>query len=223
MPNSRPSSLSNLMTQIELNKFYEHPVARVSFGLILSIICVLFFAIFAIKPTLETMAQLLKQIDEKKIVDQKLDLKILALGTARQNLSAAADTVKVLDVAVPSTPHFTQLLVVVEKLAVENNVSILSLSTPNIPLESTSSARLANPVVSSISFTLNLKGTYEDLVAFLRRLQNVQRIIVVDRFDISPQPQDQATGTTTSLLQLRVDGRTFTFAPPQASPVGKAQ
>jgi hypothetical protein len=62
-----------------LNDFYHKPVAMVSLELFLSIGAVVFFAIFAVRPTLLTMADLIKEIEDKRALDQQLQQKIASL------------------------------------------------------------------------------------------------------------------------------------------------
>ncbi len=204
MPIQRPT-LQKIMIQAQLNKFYSHPVARVSMGLVLTILTVVFFALVAIKPTLQTMAELIRTIDDRKIVDQKLSQKIAALSSAQAELASKQQAAQILDVAIPSTPTFTLLLKEVEKLISEQNVTLVSLIAQSVPTE-------RDPKTSSISdlqsipLTLTVTGSYENLIATLKSLYTLQRVLVVDRVDILP-PSDQDTTT----LNMSVALRAFAF------------
>lgn len=200
MPLQKPS-LNKIIIQAQLNKFYSHPVARVSFGLILTIVTIVFFALVAIKPTLETMAELIRSIDDKKIVDQKLSLKIAALSSAQAELASKQDAAKIIDVAVPSTPQFTLLLKEVEKLVSVHGVSMTSLVAQSVPTERDPS-KVLTADFQSIPLTLTMSGSYEDLTSTLRDLYSLQRILVIDRIDILP-PSDQDTKSLTMTVAVR--------------------
>lgn len=204
----RPS-LSRTMLQMQLARFYDKPVARVSTSLILSILCVTFFAFAAIRPTLQTMADLIKQIEQKREVDQKLTVKINALSTAQKELSEKEETVKsVLGLAVPSTPQFNELLRVLEKLASEHSVLLVAFTTAAVPVERTplDVPGTKAPTLESIEFSLAFEGSYEQLAATLQDIQNLKRIMIVDQFLFTETAQDNSTK-----LLLTVSGRAFTF------------
>jgi uncharacterized protein (UPF0333 family) len=63
-----------------LMDFYQKPIARVSIELILSVLIVILFAVFAIRPTLITMAELVKEIEDKKELSEQMNLKLASLA-----------------------------------------------------------------------------------------------------------------------------------------------
>ena len=204
MPTQRPS-LNKLILQAQLNKFYSHPIARVSLGLILTILTLVFFALVAIRPTLQTMAELIRTIDDKKIIDQKLSLKIAALSSAQAELATKAEAANILDVAVPSTPTFSLLLKEVEKLISEHDVTLISLIAQSVPIERDPTT-VATTDLQSIPLTITLNGSYTNLLETLRQMYSLQRILVIDRVDMLP-PSDQDTET----LNMSVAARAFAF------------
>ena len=84
-----------------LNKFYENPVARVSIELFLSIFTVIFFAVFAIRPTLLTIADLIKEIEDKEDLIVQLDRKIASLSSAETEYRKFYYQLGLLDEAIP--------------------------------------------------------------------------------------------------------------------------
>lgn len=200
----RPS-LNRLLLQAQLNKFYSHPVARVSVGLVLTIITVVFFALVAIQPTLQTMAELIKTIEDKKVVDQKLSAKIATLSIAQAELASKQEAANILDVAIPSTPTFPLLLKQIEKLISEQDVTLTSLTAQGVPIERDPTT-VTTTDLQSIPLTLTVSGSYPDLIATLTSLYSLQRILVIDRVDLLP-PSDQETQT----LNMSVAMRAFAF------------
>jgi Tfp pilus assembly protein PilO len=208
MPIQRPS-LDKTIIQIELNRFYEKPVTRISVALILTLISISFFALAAIRPTLQTMAQLLKQIDEKKTLDTQLSQKIQALTVAQKNLLEKEPLFPALAIAIPPSANFSTLMTVIEKVASENQVVFNSAQIQKVPLEEkiniTATGRLN---LVSYPITLSFSGSYENLINTMKKLQSLKRIIVVDRFDVSNQKSDQATE---NVLTLTMSVRAFSF------------
>ncbi|PWU23654.1 hypothetical protein C5B42_02235 [Candidatus Cerribacteria bacterium 'Amazon FNV 2010 28 9'] len=200
----RPT-LSGLMIQRELNKFYAHPMAQLSTGLVLTILATSFFALAAIKPTLETMAGLLKEIDDKRTIDQQLTTKISALATAQSELSTKGESAKVLLDAVPTTPDLPTLLKMMEKLATEHTVTFTSMIIPQIPTER--DPNNSGVELESIPVSVTFSGSYQELSALLSDIENLQRVIVIDRIDIVP-----TTDTNQQTLSMAVTMRAFAFA-----------
>lgn len=203
MPIQRPS-LSKALLQKELNRFYAHPVARVSFGLILTILAVMFFALVAIKPTLETMGDLIKQIEEKQAVDRQLSQKITALSAAQSELAAKEVAAGVITKAVPTTPEFTRFVTIIERIASDHNVSFTSMVISTVPVERDTTHDGIE--IESIPFTAGFSGGYPDLLATLIDLEKMQRLIVVDRVDMVP-----TADTDSSVITFSVAGRAFAF------------
>lgn len=189
------------MLQAQLNKFYSHPVARVSFALVLTVLATLFFALVAIRPTLQTMAELIKQIEDRKQVDQKLSQKIATLSSAQAELAAKQADATALDKAVPSTPSFTLLLKEIEKLTSESNVVLVSLIVQSVPTER-DPATVMTTEAESIPLILTFSGSYDNLLQMLHGLTSMQRVLVVDRLDVLP-PTDKDTGTLNMSIALR--------------------
>ncbi len=208
MPIQRPS-LDKTIIQIELNKFYEKPVTRISAALILSLISIAFFALAAIRPTLQTMAELLKQIDEKRTLDTQLSQKINALSVAQKNLLEKEPLFPALSIAIPQTADFTTLMTAIEKVASEHQVQFNSAQIQKVPLEEKATIT-PNGKLNLISYpiTLSFTGSYQNLIDVMRELQGLKRIIVVDRFDVTTQKKDNSNPDA---LTLTVSVRAFSF------------
>jgi Tfp pilus assembly protein PilO len=209
MPVQRPS-LQKLLLQVKLNKFYAKPVARVSLGLVLSILTILFFAIVAIKPTLDTMAELIKQIEEKQQIDRKLSLKITALASAQTELATKEAPSAILDKAIPSTPDFNILLSMIEKIGSERGITFNSLLVTTVPKERSatiSATTLTANNIESIPVSLSINGTYSQLFTALQDLQNLQRLVTIDRVEIVPPANSDDTN-----LNMTISLRAFALS-----------
>ena len=79
------------------------PAARVSLAVVGTIIFTGFLAVFALKPTLTTVAGLWKEINTEKEIIIGLDRKLKLLQTAKQNYDQASSRLYLLDRAIPTT------------------------------------------------------------------------------------------------------------------------
>lgn len=168
-----------------LDQFYTKPIAVVSFELLLSLGLVIFLGFFAIKPTLTTMSDLIKEIEDKTELRDQLDKKIAALATAQTEYIALESRLPVLNEAIPSQPELIRSLKVIEKLAGENNIVIESISVTSIPEEKP--AEVSNSKLQRVPLPVNVTvtGDYVSIRAFVEALRNVRRSYVVDTVSFS--------------------------------------
>jgi len=168
---------------ITLQQFYQKPIAKVSLELFLSIATILFFAIFAIRPTLLTMSDLLKEIEDKEKLDKQFSQKIAALSTVQPLYLQLQDQLSILDDALPSNPQLIYSLKVIEKIASDVHLVISSINVVKIPEEKinqdnvialTSFEKIDVPLIISIS------GDYSSIRQFVESLKEYRRSFVID-------------------------------------------
>jgi Tfp pilus assembly protein PilO len=195
MPNRREQ------LTITLIQFYQQPVAKVSLELFLSIGTVIFFAIFAIRPTLITMSELVKEIEDKRELSGQLSQKIASLSTAQSEFTVVESRLVVLDEAIPSSPQLINALKIIEKLASENNVVISTLTTPEIPTETTNMSQTLERV--NLPLTVSLTGDYLSIRRFVEALQASRRTFVVDTVTFTTS-DERGAKTLRALVTLAI-------------------
>lgn len=152
--------------------------------LIFSIVAVIFFAIFAIKPTLQTMSELVKEIEDKKALDEQLDQKIASLNTAQGQYQKFSSQFYLLDEAIPKTALLMQSLKIVEKTASENNLVIQGITISAVPDE-LSTTTVDKATRELLTFNVNLTGDYLKIRQFINDLINSRRLMIVDQVNFS--------------------------------------
>jgi Tfp pilus assembly protein PilO len=163
-----------------LTKFYKTPVAKVSLELFLSIGAVIFFALFAVRPTMLTMFDLIKEIEDKRKLDQQLQQKVAALSTAQAVYLNYEDRLKVLDEAIPSSPQFVYSLKLLEKVASEQKLIITNILVNEIPDEETADISQKKIERKSIPVTITIAGDYVTIRGFIEDVLALRRTFVVD-------------------------------------------
>jgi Tfp pilus assembly protein PilO len=166
-----------------LHAFYEKPMAKVSLELFLSIGLITLLGVFAIQPTLMTMSDLVKEIEQKKELDEKLGKKISALQSAQVVYTSIEPRLSLLEEAVPSKPQLVRTLKIVEKLASENNVVITGISTQSIPPEVSSDT--LTPVRQNMPLTVSVRGDYPSIRNFVNTMLLSRRTFIVDTISFS--------------------------------------
>jgi len=168
-----------------LNQFYAQPVARVSFELLISILVIVFFAAFAIRPTLLTMSDLIKEIDEKRTLDKALGQKISALGSAQGEFQSLQSRLVVLDEAIPSQPDLVSGLKILEKIASDQNLAITALTVSKIPPEPTEPIVFPKAKRLNTLTTVTVTGDYPTIRQFVEELRNSRRAFLVESINFS--------------------------------------
>jgi len=163
-----------------LSEFYAHPIAKVSLEIFFSVTTVILFAVFAIRPTLLTMADLVKEIDDKKVLVDKLNQKIAALSTIQSGFLPSQDQLAVLDEAIPPTPQFENAILIIEKIASKNNLLIESMSAKEIPKEPVTDVDFSQKSRTSRPIQVILVGDYPSIRQFVEDILNARRAMVVD-------------------------------------------
>jgi Tfp pilus assembly protein PilO len=163
-----------------LRQFYDQPIAQVSLELFFSVIAVIFFALFAIRPTLLTMSDLVKEIQDKRDLNQKLSQKVAALSSVQGEYLGLQDRLKVLDEALPSSPKFDEAVSIIEKIASDNRLTIVAMEAKEIPKEETLNLPLENQMRLSKPLTVTVIGNYPSIRQFIDSIRNTRREISVD-------------------------------------------
>ena len=182
--------------------FYHKPVARVSLELILSVIAVVFFAIFAIRPTLLTMSDLVKEIEDKKELDRQMDLKVASLRTAEEQYNLYQDNFYLLDQAIPRKFNLVQSLKMIEKIAGEDQLVINRIAVSDIPeplSDRLISEQLGQLERSFILLNVEVIGDYLQIRRFVEKLISLRQLIIVDQVSFSKQTE---TGSLTAQMRL---------------------
>lgn len=160
------------------------PAVQVSLTLVLSIFVITVFIVFALRPTIISIATLKKTISESEETLTKLNTKISSLEQASVELESFKSALPALNVAIPNTgADYSSLTSVTESLAIQTQTSLESESLGPTLLYS----RILSPfapstkqVVIELPFSARIVGTYSDAIAYLERLITMERIVSID-------------------------------------------
>jgi len=145
--------------------------------LVFTITALSFFGLFAINPTLSTIANLNKQLSDSKFVEKQLQDKINNLYLLQQKYSELTpDMPYVLD-SFPKNPQVPLLVAQLQSLAQSSNIEITSLQTfevevPNSPVDTKN--------YYAFTFSVFANGSYENLSRFINSVVKMQRIVSIN-------------------------------------------
>lgn len=156
--------------------------------LLLSLITISVFGLFALKPTFFTISQLLKNIETKKETIAQMDQKIADLATAQKNYDREFTQISLLETAVPNTPSPNTFIRQIEGIAQQNSVDILGASVGESVL-----AGEIKEGSQSINVSVSVSGNYSALVDFLSDFQNLRRPSLIETFSLSLASQEDVS------------------------------
>lgn len=189
---------------VNVQHLYKRRDVVVYTGLTLSLLAIAFFGLFALRPTIATIAALIKEIDQKREIEVKLEKKLETLRTASTNYSLVADARVLVEETLPEKPYLAQLVYQLEGLAQELGLAINSLGFDEVALlgkrQKAKPKKIAGP--SEIAFSISLTGNYPALSSFLASLEELRRTIKVTSFGFSMSQKEEI-----EIIRLSITGK----------------
>lgn len=181
----------------------------------LSLFTIIIFAVFALRPTLLTIAKLTNEIETKKETVAKMDRKIQNLKDARELYDQESDNIQLLNRAVPINPLPETLVRQIQGVSNENEVNVASVSIGEVALinESGTIKKAGEPGSlpensGAVSFSLNSTADYLSFFGFLLALEDLQRPVKIDSVTLETNKTNKGRA-----LVLHASGRTPYFIP----------
>ena len=169
--------------------------------IVLTLIASIILGLFAINPTLSTIANLQKQLDDNKFVEQKLEQKINNLSILQQKYSLIEPDLDSIKNAVPQTPETTALLGQIQAVAKESDLSIVNMQTSQVDFPP---IIIGQQKYSAFNVSISVQGKYAQMASFINEVVNIQRIIVINTATISKNTDNNAVA-----LRLVINGTVY--------------
>ena len=155
---------------------------RAFLEIILSLSTVIVLLLFALKPTVLTIIDLLQQIEEKQSTLSALTQKVADLQVAGNLLQRNQGFIPNINVAVPSRPNPNTLSEQALGLAAKNSASILGVSINQITLMGLDTGKGVPGIkplpanAKEMSFSISVRGAFSNLAAFIRDFENLRNL-----------------------------------------------
>jgi len=147
-----------------------------------TLIAIVIFGLFAINPTLGTIADLSKQLDDSNFVNQQLTQKVANLTKLQQQYATTQKDIPVVLAAIPTTPTIALFIGQIQTIANTANVELVRFQTfpVEIPLGD-------QPVASYTSyiFSADVQGDLTNINAFITSLNSFSRITTIDGISVT--------------------------------------
>lgn len=166
--------------------------------LTLTLVTIMFFGLFAISPTLGTITDLQKQIDDTTFVHQSLQTKIANLTSLQEKYTTIQGQLPALYAVIPQTPSLDILVGQLHSLADTAQVQITRIQTFPVDLLPTPKSKYL-----SYAFTIEAQGTYTGLQGYVASLGTFNRLVTFDTISITH------TGHDTDTYRLNTRGSAY--------------
>ena len=206
MPNTNTNKNKKLLSKFSKDFYLEKVIpalkeekAQRYITFVLTLFAICFFSVFAIAPTLTTIVDLQKQLEDNKFVDFQLQQKISALSTLEQRYTAIQETLPAIYAALPQTPQVPLLFGEIQALANTNQVKVARIqsSTELAPLNDKKGAQ-------SFEISFDIAGQKDTLFAFLTDLTKLDRIMTLERITIAKNEAKEIQPGLTGELRLSI-------------------
>ena len=154
---------------------------------LLAIVLVWYFVLYAPLGDDLDSAQAQKTEEQKKTDSLQADL--ARLQSQQKNGTQQQALLRKLDAAVPEQPDLAEFIIQANEIADQSGISFLSIA-PTPPAAGTGGA-------SVIALTISIQGSFFQLQDYLRLLEKLERLVIVDSLTISASG-GSSSGTGTS-------------------------
>lgn len=186
-------------------RYRQREDAKAYLEILLSLLTVSILAVFALRPTLLTISQLVKEIEAKRQTLAQLNSKIDNLVKAQTLYNNERESIERLKEAIPTDPEPDVLVRQFEGLSSSTQTPLSGLALGQaVVLGSDSTDIPPNfpPNTNGITFRTSVGAEYPTLFNFLTNLTNARRPLVIERLDLRIQDDAEQSG-----LVMGIDGK----------------
>lgn len=173
----------------------EKPLWKASLFTILSLALIIVMVVFALRPTLVTIASLGGQIKQQQQVADKLRAKIATVQVAGEQLDQAKTREHLLATGLPILPEWEDWADRVTAMASESGVQIVYMTFGEMPVagkmvtEVKTTIGTQEPVtlpegVAGISFSITVKGEYLQVKQLAAEIEALRRLAILSNIQV---------------------------------------
>lgn len=175
----------------------KNPLVKSFAPTIFSFITIIVLTIFVLRPTISTILDLQKRAQDSRHVLDTLNKKGEGLVSGKQNLDAINPQVRQrIDNIIPDAPNITALI---NTLQTDAQASVSAFQIQPLTLLDTTT-RPSGLNLGEISFSLNIQGSYTQLLTALYNFSKTPRLVRIESINI---------GKREDLTILSVSGKAF--------------
>lgn len=184
-----------------VDRYKERTDVKIYLEILLSLVTISVFSVFALRPTILTIAELIKEIEAKEELVAKLDNKIDTITKAQILYDRGRENIQLLKKAIPASPETDTLTYQLEGLVERNNLQAQVMSIGETTILGAANTNQDNSD-SSIPFNIRLSGEYPTFYQFLDDIEKLSKPIRLQSTSIF-STEDKKTGERRLILTLK--------------------
>lgn len=190
-----------------MEEIVKRPKANAYTTAIFSFLAVSLFGWYAVRPTLQTILTLRREIADNTKISARMEDKITKLIEVQANYQSAQDDLPLLNQAIPSTPDAIGVVRQLKNLAEASNASVSSITVSSVPIigkpsESTQ-AGVKQDVPSkktlNVPIAMIITGSYPALRTFIDGLITLRRIVTIDTITLNLDTDTRVSSTSSDI------------------------
>lgn len=171
-----------------LEPILAKPKTKIYSTVIFCFLAVSLFGWYAIRPTVQTILYLRREINDKTDVNKKMDEKINALIQSQAILEQEVDRLPVLRDVVPANPNAVDITRQLQSIASSYGATVSALQISSVPiLTSSQSSQIALVKHTAFPITLTVEGSYPSILEFLKSVVGMRRITTITSLAFTPK------------------------------------
>lgn len=160
------------------------PIVRTYGSTIFTLVVIIIFIFYAIKPTVETILVLQKKLENSTQVLRAVNQKANNLSQAKQNYENLDPVIKSkIETSIPSTVSLGSITQTLESSAKVHEASVSAIQIQPLVIDTNTDNHLGT--LSEVAFTYNVEGEYRNLILLLQDLKSSARLISIDSLSLS--------------------------------------
>ncbi len=167
-----------------LDPLVRKPKVQAYSFLVLSLFTSAFFLFFAVRPTINTIINLRKQIEDSTNVNSKLTEKINALAQIQAQYEVIKPDLPLLAQAMPERADVVGLVQQIEKITTDNQAALTAMQFSEANLVGEGTGKDTQNSIP-VTFQVSAGGDYSRLLALLNSISKLPRLVSVDSLNIN--------------------------------------
>jgi len=190
-------------------------------SVIFSFLAVSLFGWYAIRPTIQTILYLKREITDNTLINKQMEDKISALIETQAYYQQIEPLLPDVDQALPPNPDAIPVVIQLRNLASISGVLLTSLQPASTPLLGQNPSKNNNAPVSSIvsskqqsyDLSVSIQGSFKNIRSYLSGIINMRRVTTITGMTLSPVVGEQSGSPSATLsdniLQLTLQLKTY--------------
>ena len=195
--------------------------SRMYTSVIFSFLAVSLFGWYAIRPTIQTILYLKREITDNTLINKQMEDKISALIETQAYYQQIEPLLPDVDQALPPNPDAIPVVIQLRNLASISGVLLTSLQPASTPLLGQNPSKNNNAPVSSIvsskqqsyDLSVSIQGSFKNIRSYLSGIINMRRVTTITGMTLSPVVGEQSGSPSATLsdniLQLTLQLKTY--------------